>query len=59
MDYFEDYNEWREAITIRCGISHTADYCRERIDALRHAGGESTRAAPLTFSKNTAPKGSS
>ncbi len=59
MDYFEDYNEWREAITIRSGISLTADYCRERIDALRHAGDESTRAAPSTFSKNTAPKGSS
>jgi hypothetical protein len=43
-DYFESYEEWHEAITVRCGLRLTADYCRERIDALRDTRDESTRA---------------
>jgi valyl-tRNA synthetase len=31
-------------MTIRCGISLTPDYSRERINTLRHASDESTRA---------------
>jgi len=41
MDYFEDYREWHEAITGRCGLDLTSDYCRERIAALRGVRDES------------------
>jgi hypothetical protein len=44
MTYFEDYQEWHEAITVRCGLKLTADYCHERIAALREARDESSRA---------------
>lgn len=44
MDYFESYEEWREAITGRCGLNLTAAYCGERISALRDARDESTSA---------------
>jgi len=44
MDYFEDYREWHDAITGRCGLELTSDYCRERIAALRESRDESSRA---------------
>ncbi len=44
MDYFSNYQEWREAITVHCGLSLTSAYCRERIAALRDGGDRSTRA---------------
>ncbi|MEM7698199.1 MAG: hypothetical protein AAF236_07330 [Verrucomicrobiota bacterium] len=35
-DYFLSYEEWREAITNRCGIKLTSDYCAGRVEALQN-----------------------
>lgn len=34
--YFSTYCEWREALTVRCGIPLTREYARERIAALKN-----------------------
>lgn len=41
--YFETYEEWREAITGRCGLTLTKNYCEERIRALSDPEDASTR----------------
>lgn len=33
--YFASYNEWHDAITNRCGIHLTPEYCAERVRALQ------------------------
>lgn len=33
--YFKSFEEWRQAITIRCNIKLTPDYARTRINALQ------------------------
>lgn len=43
-DYFESYAEWHDAITGRCGLSLTPDYCQERIRALGDSRDASTKA---------------
>lgn len=43
-DYFESYEEWREAITRRCGVALTKAYCEERIRALADPKDPATRA---------------
>ena len=35
MPVFSDFTEWRQAITLRCGLTLSRDYCTERIAALR------------------------
>lgn len=35
MHTFSDFSEWRKAITLRCGLTLSRDYCAERIAALR------------------------
>lgn len=35
MPVFSDFSEWRRAITLRCGLTLSRDYCTERITALR------------------------
>ncbi len=34
--YFNSYPEWRDALTVRCGIRLTPEYSRERIAALEN-----------------------
>lgn len=34
--FFQSYSEWREALTVRCGIHLTGAYARERIAALKN-----------------------
>jgi hypothetical protein len=41
--YFTSYSEWRNALTIRCGIALTPDYALARIEALENPGDASTR----------------
>lgn len=41
-DYFVSYNEWHDAITIRCGIQLTPEYCAERVLALQDSKDVST-----------------
>ncbi len=45
--YFTSYDEWREALTVRCGIALTVAYAQERVAALKNpadrATGEFTR----------------
>ena len=43
MDYFETYDEWRDAMTNRCGLPLTATYCDERIQALQNGRDASTK----------------
>lgn len=40
--YFHTYKEWREALTVRCGIRLTPEYARERIAALQNDADRST-----------------
>jgi hypothetical protein len=35
MHTFTEFSEWRRAITVRCGLTLSRDYCAERIAALR------------------------
>lgn len=42
QSYFQSYSEWREALTVRCGIRLTPDYARERIAALKNPSDRST-----------------
>jgi hypothetical protein len=30
MHTFTDFNEWRQAITVRCGLTLSREYCAER-----------------------------
>jgi len=41
--YFQSYNEWRQALTQRCGIQLTPAYARERIQALQDDQNPTTR----------------
>lgn len=40
--YFHSYPEWRDALTMRCGIRLTPEYARERIAALESNSDRST-----------------
>ena len=40
--YFGTYNEWRDALTIRCGIALTPEYAAERVAALKNPTDSST-----------------
>lgn len=35
MHAFSNFSEWRKAITVRCGLTLSRDYCAGRIAALR------------------------
>lgn len=52
MHTFSDFNEWRQAITIRCGLTLSRDYCAERIAALRDDAVTSTRNFIDTYGEN-------
>ena len=43
MHTFSDFEEWRRAITLRCGLTLSHDYCSERITALKDQSVPSTR----------------
>jgi len=43
MHTFNDFHEWREAITVRCGLALSHEYCTERIAALKDEAVPSTR----------------
>lgn len=43
MHTFNDFNEWRQAITIRCGLELTRAYCHERVEALLDPAISSTK----------------
>lgn len=42
-DFFSRYEEWHEAITHKCGIRLTPEYCAERVEALMNTKDPSTR----------------
>jgi len=46
---FESYPEWHNAITVRCGITLTKDYCQTRIAALKDPSEPSTKAFIDTY----------
>ncbi|TDF42426.1 hypothetical protein EYS14_06305 [Alteromonadaceae bacterium M269] len=41
--YFQNYTEWRHALTTRCKISLTPEYARLRISALNDSSDLTTR----------------
>jgi hypothetical protein len=43
MHTFTDFEEWHRAITLRCGLTLSHDYCAERITALQDEAVPSTR----------------
>lgn len=44
MQLFPNYHEWRTAITERCGLTLTGDYCTERCAALNDLSITSTKS---------------
>ncbi|MGD1955774.1 MAG: hypothetical protein ACFBZ9_11180 [Sphingomonadales bacterium] len=47
--YFQSYQEWREALTVRCKIDLTPDYARSRIAALRDPSDKATQDFAATY----------
>ncbi|MCF6442378.1 hypothetical protein L1077_23400 [Pseudoalteromonas luteoviolacea] len=41
--YFQSYEQWRHAITVRCNITLTPEYARTRIAALKDASDTHTK----------------
>ena len=41
---YENYQHWRSAMTNEAGLTLSADYCKERIEALGNDKDASTRA---------------
>lgn len=41
--YFQSFNEWHHAITVRCNINLTPDYARTRIAALQDPQDKTTQ----------------
>jgi len=52
MHVFNDFEEWRRAITVRCGISLSHDYCTERITTLEDQTVPSTRNFIETYGED-------
>jgi len=52
MHTFTDFEEWRRAITLRCGLTLSRDYCAERIAALQNEAVPSTRSFIETYGEN-------
>ncbi|MBE1301391.1 MAG: hypothetical protein GJ680_16000 [Alteromonadaceae bacterium] len=49
--YFQSYEEWRAAITVRCNIKLTREYARERISALENPNDPHTQEFAEKFGK--------
>lgn len=41
--YFQNYQQWREALTVRCKINLTPEYAQERIASLENAADPHTK----------------
>ena len=41
--YFQSFDEWRHALTVRCNIDLTPEYARARITALQDTTDKSTQ----------------
>lgn len=52
MHTFSDFSEWRQAITVRCGLTLSREYCAERIAALRDDTITSTRNFIQTYGED-------
>jgi hypothetical protein len=52
MHVFNDFEEWRRAITLRCGLTLSRDYCAERIAALTDETVPSTRSFIDTYGES-------
>lgn len=52
MPTFKDFPEWRQAITVRCGLTLSRDYCTERIAALRDDAVTSTQNFINTYGES-------
>jgi len=52
MHVFTNFTEWREAITLRCGLTLSLDYCVERLAALRDDSVPSTRNFVRDYGEN-------
>lgn len=52
MHTFTDFAEWRKAITVRCGLTLSAEYCTERIAELQNEAVPSTRNFIKEYGEN-------
>ena len=52
MHLFDNYHDWRSAITGPCGLTLSRSYCRERITALSDSKIPSTKAFLEAYGKN-------
>lgn len=41
--YFTTYDDWRQALTVQCGIELTATYAQERVLALQNVQDRTTK----------------
>ena len=52
MHVFSDFSEWHKAITLRCGLTLSRDYCTERIATLRDDTVPTTRNFIKDYGEN-------
>jgi len=52
MHTFNDFNEWHQAITVRCGLTLSHQYCAERITALQDEAIPSTKNFIKEYGEN-------
>lgn len=52
MHVFTNYYEWRSAITGRCGLTLSRDYCNERCHALSDPSIPATRIFTETYGES-------
>jgi hypothetical protein len=50
--YFSTYGEWKDALTIRCGIPLTREYASERLKALENAADPATADFVRCYGEN-------
>ena len=52
MHTFSNFDEWRLAITLRCGLTLSREYCAERITALQDEAVPSTKNFITEYGEN-------
>ena len=50
--YFQTFDEWKEALTVRCRIKLTPEYAAERIKALQNPQDRTTREFVKVYGEN-------
>jgi hypothetical protein len=49
MKKFDHYNDWHTAITVKCGLNLTQEYCAERIASLQDDNISTTKSFIETY----------